>query len=163
MNKNQLAVVEAHKKGYVVKDGTVFNKKGKRVNTHLHPRGYLVFQLGFQNSSYPVLVHRLVAFQKYGNKLFKIGIQVRHLDCNKTNNADNNVCIGSCKDNALDRPIESRKQVARIARSFVGKYDHQKVIKMWQSGSNKKEIMKETGIMSKITISRILRQNNIPV
>lgn len=161
MNKNQLSIVEAYYRGYRVIDGIVANELGIMVNTHTNPRGYLVFQLSFKKSSYPVLVHRLVAFQKYGTELFEDGIRARHLDSNTMNNKEANILIGTHSENEMDKPEEVRKRVGRIAYTFRGKYDHQQVVKLWQLGRSRNEIMNATGIMSKKTVSRILKKNNL--
>lgn len=49
-----------------------------------------------------VPVHRVVAFQKYGEKIFEPGIIVRHKDNNKLNFDRNNILIGTALDNHLD-------------------------------------------------------------
>ena len=70
-------------------------------------------------------IHKLQAYQKYGQKLFQSGMEVRHLDGNKTNNTPKNIAIGSRRDNVLDIPEDKRKQMgqagAASTRNFSNK------------------------------------------
>ena len=54
--------------------------------------------------SYPVAVHKLVAYQLYGLAAFEEDVQVRHLNNIKTDNSPKNIAIGSQFDNAGDSP-----------------------------------------------------------
>ena len=47
-------------------------------------------------------VHRLIAFQKFGDQIFKTGIVVRHLNCNSLDNSESNIEIGSQFENKMD-------------------------------------------------------------
>lgn len=70
---------------------------------------------------YDVFVHRLVAYQKYGDKIYEEGIEVRHLDGNTLNFSEENIEIGSHSDNMLDIPKKKRKDMARNNIRFSDK------------------------------------------
>lgn len=62
-----------------------------------------------------VPVHRIIAHQKYGDELFGDGIQVRHLDGDKTNMRPSNIAIGTQMDNYLDMSEERRARLIMAA------------------------------------------------
>jgi hypothetical protein len=62
-----------------------------------------------------VPVHRIVAYQKFGEALFEAGIQVRHLDGDKTNMRPTNIAIGTQMDNYLDMSEERRARLIMAA------------------------------------------------
>lgn len=94
---------------YKIEDGKIFSKRGE-----------IKFYLkGVKNREYPyicaaridgknnwVTVHRIVAYQKFGDKIFEKGTVVRHLNGNKLDFSFNNIEIGSYRDNILDIPKE---------------------------------------------------------
>ena len=67
-------------------------------------------------------VHRLAAYQKFGEALFDAQV-VRHLDGNYLNNCADNLALGTYQENSMDRPSADRKRSARIAASALRKYD----------------------------------------
>lgn len=119
ISKRAVAVKEAYKKGYRVVDGVVITPLG--YSLVLVGRRYLRFSTKTINGIYPVHVHRLVAYQKYGDKLFEKGIQVRHLDGDRFNNLEHNIALGSQRDNCFDIPKEERIRRAKHASSFLRK------------------------------------------
>ena len=97
---------------HVTKDGTVLGMKGSPLATTTK-KGYLHFGV------YPepghkvwVAVHRLQAFQKFGEDAFQEGIVTRHLNGVKTDNSWDNIEIGTYQDNSLDIPEELRRSKA---------------------------------------------------
>lgn len=149
----------AYKKGYRAINGKIFynNKevKGKIGNT-----GYRLIGIrNFEGEKRDVYVHRLVAYQKYGKKIFKTGIQVRHLDGNKDNNKENNILIGTSKDNHNDKKPEVRMRVALFATGFIRKHNHTLIIKLHNQGKSYSEIMRITKIKSKGAISFIVKKS----
>lgn len=102
----------AYDKGYRVVDGKVYNKNGYKLKNKISTSGYFYFHIFLNGVGKMVTinVHRLVAFQKYGNKMFDEGIVVRHLDGDKKNNLEENIEIGTRSQNEYDKPFEIVKQ-----------------------------------------------------
>jgi len=131
MSKLSDAIRLAFKKGYrVTKDGSVINAVGrqrkcqlKRGNSSDPAMSYLVFNIGIGDRKvYPVLVHRLLAYQVFGEDALTEGAQTRHLDGNPLNNTPDNIAMGTPTDNALDRPVIDRKLHAQKAGKAYSKY-----------------------------------------
>lgn len=118
MNKSNKALVWAYEKGYRV------SKDGKRVKGIYKDKMSIYLSSGYPSfgvsppesidgkRSVLLRVHRLQAYQKYGDKLFEDGIETRHLDGDKTNNSWDNIAIGTRSQNIHDMPEEKRRQIA---------------------------------------------------
>jgi hypothetical protein len=145
-------------KGYTVdKYGRLFNKLGVEVIGSVDNRGYRTTGVRMpDNRVVRVCFHRMVAYAKFKNEIYKNGTVVRHLDGNPLNNNWNNIDIGSYSDNMMDIPKSVRVAKARLANM---KYDNDMVnmIKDLRSkGLKYTDIMAKTGIPSKGTISHII-------
>ena len=105
MNKRQRAIVEASEKGYTVKDdGRLISPGGRQLKLQLYEnRPGRTQYYYFGSGSSKVKVHRLVAYQKFGKRIFEPGVQVRHLDDNSLNNSWDNIGIGTQVDNWGDK------------------------------------------------------------
>lgn len=107
----------AYSEGYRInKSGCILNPLGKRIKGSV-TKGYRKFNLKLDGKDVSVKVHRLVAYQKFGDKIFDPKIQVRHLNGNSLNNTHNNIDIGTAHDNIMDLPAEVRKMKSAIAMS----------------------------------------------
>lgn len=120
MSKTHDMIKLAHFKGYrVTPAGEVLNSNGKprilRLATSNASVRYLVFSLYTPDGAFPVHVHKLQAYQKFGEAMFEPNIVVRHLDGNSLNNAPDNIAIGTITDNAMDRPKLDRSLHAQLA------------------------------------------------
>lgn len=114
-NKN-LYILKAYEKGYKInEEGKPLNPKGKELKGHVNSKGYLEIGIRYNNVKGNLDVHRFQAYQKFGDKIFEEGIQVRHLDGNQLNNKLENIEIGSAFDNTMDKSPETRYKVAIIA------------------------------------------------
>lgn len=155
MTKSNLALIESFKRGYRVINGqVVFN--GSALSLHKNADGYSKFSIRFFGKVVPISVHRLLAYQKYGEAMFEKGIEVRHLDSNRANNLDHNIVIGTHSQNMMDMPKEQR----RIKASIAGKkFDHNQVITFYKGTRSYKKTMNEFGIGSKGTLNFILRKS----
>lgn len=68
----------AFKRGYRVnKKGDIFNPYGKLIGNKKYS-AYRYTKIRIDGKSCRVCIHRLQAFQKYGNKMYEKGIVVRH-------------------------------------------------------------------------------------
>lgn len=155
INKSKRAIITASNKGYKCVDGKVFYK-GNEVKKSKSNTGYYIFSIRVKGIRTTVLAHRLVAYQKYGNKVFKKGMQVRHLDGNPLNNLNRNILIGTAKQNNQDKSVGVRMRVAVNATSFIKKHNHEKILKLRDQGLTYEKIMQQTNIKSKGTISFII-------
>lgn len=127
LSKNNQATVCAYEKGYRVIDNLVYSSNNKLVKLRTKKQGnYKVFSVSFEGKSKPVLVHKLVAYQKYGTAVFEKGIHVHHLNNNPEDNSFNNIAIGTAQDNNLDKPVLDRIYYARQAhRKFTDEFLNQ--------------------------------------
>ena len=119
LSKNNLALIEVCQKGYEVINGEILNHLNKKINFILTKKGYPIISVSIWNTRYPVKVHRLVAYQKFGNAVFEKGIEVRHLNGNKLDFSFENILIGTAKENSQDKPKEKRLKCASYARAFM--------------------------------------------
>ena len=115
----------AYEKGYRCIDGDVYYNN-RKLSGHLNTNGYLCFtfvtgsRTDNTRKSLKCKVHRLVAYQKYGDELYNCDC-VRHCDNNKLNNTDDNILIGSHTENSYDRDPLDRKEHALVASSKIRK------------------------------------------
>ena len=159
MNKQKLIVLASFDRGYVVdKDGKVFNKEGKQLSIGKSKKGYLSFNIRLEKGQNATrsFVHRLQAYQKFGEKIFDEGIVVRHLNGDSTDNSYDNIGIGTYSQNSLDVPKEKRIELSSKANL---KHDHEAIINDRNNGLSFSEIMVKHGISSKGTISFILKNS----
>lgn len=159
LSKGNQSLLLAFQKGYRVIKGRVFYKN-KEVGGGIH-NGYKSFWVR-PNKCKParVMLHRLVAYQKYGDVIFNQNLLVRHVDSNCLNNTDRNIALGNAWDNEMDKSDEVRKRVQRLGAKAATKHDHPKIIKMHNDGLSYKAIMRKTGITSQGTISFIIKKSN---
>lgn len=128
-SRNSEAMLHAFNKGYRVVDGKAFNPKGKELKGYKRktPNFYWEFSVWLPSVSKMVSVrfHQLVAYQKFGDRVFESGIEVRHLDNDSQNNHEDNIGLGSPSDNYYDRPVEDRRRAAvksgKRSRAFSDK------------------------------------------
>lgn len=59
-----------------------------------------------------VEVHRIAAYQLYGEAVFQESLEVRHLDGDCTNNRSTNLVLGTPRQNSMDRLSEVRRSMA---------------------------------------------------
>jgi len=111
---------EAFLKGYrTTRKGEVIGLKKAKLSPVVGTGGYLFVTIYINKiigqKRRHLEVHRLVAYHKYGDKLFSPGMEVRHIDGNKTNNSWDNIVLGTHFNNAMDVPLELRIKYATHA------------------------------------------------
>jgi len=111
LSKTNLATIFACKKGYKILNGKVFTPKGKELKLADNYKGYPKIAIRLNKKSYTVPIHKIVAYQKFGNAMFDKGVQVRHLNGNKWDFSFDNIEIGTQSDNRQDIPAEKRKEI----------------------------------------------------
>ena len=155
MSKSEEAVKTASIKGYIVTEvGTVIGKNKKELSLYNY-KNYFFFSIKLFNSKTKLVgVHRLQAFQKYGEKIFEKGVQVRHLNGISSDNSFNNIAIGNNSENQLDIPKEDR-----ILRASNPKYNHEDILMDRNLGLTYRELMIKYNISSKGTMSFIIKDS----
>ena len=122
ISKSNIAVIDAFSKGYRINEsGQLISPKGVVKKLRKSPRGYLCFSYRINRTSVPLLVHRLCAYQKYGDIIFNAD-NVRHLDGNSLNNSPINIEIGTYSDNCQDKQKEVRVRCAKNASKHQSSY-----------------------------------------
>lgn len=161
MTQENCIVLVAYNKGYLVdKFGNVwFNGRQRKLTAGgSNPnRKYYIFCIRFDDGRpKSVKVHKLQAYQKYGEKMFEEGIVVRHLNDDPLDNSYENIAIGTISDNMFDMPQEKRKKLAKHATSFLIKYDAEKVKEFYDECRSYKKTMEHFGIPSRGTLHHII-------
>ena len=143
--------------GYSVdKEGNCISKSGKILTGTVNTSGYIMISTRLNGKTIKVSIHRLQAYQKFGDDIYEEGIEVRHLDGIRTNNSYENIEIGTSSDNKFDIPIEIRKIKSSDANK---KYSDELVLEIkeyYNSGHTYKETMEKFNISSKGTLSYII-------
>lgn len=156
MNSNQ-RLIEASKRGYRIENGRPVSPSGKILSMNKNKEGYYRFSfLDSDGDVRSIVVHRMVAFQKYGNELFNPGVEVRHLNGIKEDNSVDNILIGSKSDNEMDKPEEKRRNVARNAAKKLSEGEVTQLRMDRAAGMKYEELSQKYGIR-KSTISYIVR------
>lgn len=157
--------VKAIEKGYYVdKDG---NAKRHGSNAILGTNGirkYRYIGIKIDGKNIKAYIHRLQAYQKFGDKIYETGIEVRHLDGNMFNNSFDNIEIGTSQENSLDKPAHVRLRAAKKASKAACKFSLETVMEireLHRQGKGYKELMKMFGISSKGTISHLINKRII--
>lgn len=152
----------AYKKGYrVLSDGTFVSPKGVPLKTKVIRGKYRCYTLRISPSeSGNVMIHRLCAYQKYGDIIFMADC-VRHINGNSLDNSFKNIEIGTSKDNAQDVPKEKRNLIGINASRFSIKWDREAVERYYKLHGYK-NTMKHFGISSS-SLWRVLHRktNNV--
>lgn len=106
LSTKNIQLLKVFEKGYKSNElGEIFSPSNFKRKLQKNIDGYLKFSARIDDGKHvSIYVHRLIAYQKFGDKLFEAGIQVRHLDGDCANNTYNNIEIGTALDNALDKP-----------------------------------------------------------
>jgi len=160
-SKSAEAVKIAFKKGYrVTENGTVINAVGKvrklvQTNPNNHNNSYYRFNVCIDSngSVFPVLVHQLQAYQKYGDAIFGDNIHVRHLNGNSLDNSVDNIVIGTASENEMDKSPETRKRVSALGVAKIARKDWHEIEKdYFENGLGFKKLAKKynmsTGTLS---------------
>lgn len=163
LSKKNQAIIQAFEKGYRVDVLGNITYRARVLNLCKSSFGYFLFSvrvvINGEKSLKQVLVHRLQAYQKFGNVIFTEGVCVRHKDGDCKNNSIENIILGNHSDNMMDKSPEVRMKTAIYASSFMKKHNHEEIIKLHNEGKSYAEIMKILGTKSKGTISFIIKES----
>lgn len=158
----------AYIKGYRIHDnGEIINPKQEIIKGGLFSSNrmkYKRFSIRYNEKVLKVKVHRLMAYQKYGDKIFKEGIEVRHLNGDSLDNNKDNIAIGTSVENASDKEKDVVVHTAMIASLKGSKYDRnfvESIRKDRKNGCTYKELMEKYHINSKGTISFLINKRTL--
>lgn len=146
-------------KNYKISEGIAYGPNGA-LRPAPDSKGYLRFNVGIKGKQFTCWVHRLVAFQKFGEAIHAPGIDVRHLDGNRQNNQPENIAIGSRSENLCDAPKSER--VARANRMNETKHGAlwQRIDAALDSGKTLREAQAEAGCSYFAVWSRNLKRKD---
>jgi hypothetical protein len=157
MNKFNRNEIIAYNLGYRVNEkGDLIGLKGNPVGSLSN--GYYKFKIRIKNGYINCLTHRLQAYQKYGEDIYKKGIVCRHLNGNPLDNSIENIAIGTQSDNMMDRKKEDRIAHAKLASSYNQKHNPYIIKKYYAKVKSYKKTMEEFDISSKGTLHYILNK-----
>ena len=163
-NKIKFSQIErlSAKRGYFVDNtGQMFTPNNKQVKTK-NRQGYIKCTVYVNGRNVVLTAHRLVAYQKYSEKLYEDGVMVRHLDGNKLNNTYDNIILGSNRDNCIDIPSEKRLAKAINASKKTIKYDADEVYNFYiECKKSRKKTQEHFNISSSGTLHYILKNRKI--
>ena len=122
----------ASEMGYKVINGVVYKPNGEEQKVCICTR-YPAFNLRIGCKKHVhVNVHRLVAYQKFGNRIYKKGLDVRHLDGDKLNFSKDNIDIGTRRQNYMDIPEKERKRITKNLYLTNIKYTDEDIKEMYR-------------------------------
>lgn len=159
MNKGNNNILFAIEKGYKIGEKGDIYYKNNKINLYTSGSNYYRFSIRNESGqSKSIKVHRLQAYEKYGNEVFKENIVVRHLNGDSLDNSWDNIKIGTHSDNKMDIPKENRIKSATTAsrkmQDNIRTYDERCLI--YEDLKNNipyKEVMLKHNISSKGTLS----------
>jgi hypothetical protein len=140
-SKRQRRIIkQAFKNGYDVdvKRGRVFLKSGKwTYGIYNKKLNYMMVSISLPDGPSKgemIYVHRLIAYKKYGNKLFDPLLEVRHKNNDGTNNRGRNLLLGTRLENIMDMPAElrsSKSQGIRVSRRLFIPEQARKILRSY--------------------------------
>jgi hypothetical protein len=127
-----------------------------------HKRDYYNFDIRIgprnENKKIHCMIHRLQAYQKFGDKIYEKGIVVRHLNGDRYDNSYDNIGIGTIIDNKNDIPKELISiNCGQIKRKY-SKEIVENIRKDYENGLSYSSIMTKYHITSKGTIHYIIHK-----
>lgn len=140
LSKINKFVIYAYDRGYRIVNNKVLNPNGKILKTWTHSNvgdcKYKSFNIVVNKEKSNIPVHKLVAYEKYGKRMFGDGILVRHLDGNSLNNNHDNILIGNVYDNRNDIKREVRRTLAINASKKLRRFTDEEVIMIKKDRAN---------------------------
>lgn len=157
LSKKNIALLHTYSRGTrISKCGKIIITKRGKLEQRYFVNGYPVMGVRIDKKVYKVGWHRLQAFQKYGDEIFKEGIVVRHKNGIKTDCSFDNILIGTQKDNSNDIPEEQRRKYAINASNHIKKHNSKDIISYYNNVKSYKKTMEKFNISSKGTLHYIL-------
>jgi len=168
VTKTREALEYAFYKGYEVIRGEVISPvSGNALKINLDSAGYPYFTVRYRSRKEgrhvcKVLVHRLVARQKYGVNLYETNLVIRHLNSDKLDFSQTNLVLGTSQENSLDIPPEDRMKYALNASTNIRKFtdkEMEEIRKMYWEVRSYKKVMEKYNISTKSTLHYIIHHD----
>ncbi len=160
-SRHAASVRAAHALGYrVTPDGVCLGPTGKPRRPYVAPNkpyGLITFRLEGRWAKF--YVHKLAAYQLFGEAALAQGTQVRHLNGNSLDNAPSNLALGTALDNNNDKTPEKKRAPVVAAALVTRKLKPEQVrefMLMWMRGASQKTLRVHFGLL-KSTVSEILQ------
>lgn len=143
------------------KEGVLRNRNGKKVGS-LDRQGYEKIYITLLGKKTTVFTHRIQAYNKFKQEMYKKGIQVRHLNDVKTDNSYDNIELGTARDNYQDRGLDKIRASQKVATEASKVYSDElvKEIKQYYKDNNnkQKQTMQKYNISNSSTLWYILNK-----
>ena len=157
---NQRIIQMAYRAGYRVDDsGQIHDAAGTPLRPSTDRRGYLFVRILIGGRYYYLSVHRLCAYQQFGEQLFH-SYCVRHLNGNQQDNRPANLCLGSHSQNMMDRPFRTRRALALNASQHQLNYHPDQEVaaikEYYRHTGSYKRTMQHFGLTSKGSLHYML-------
>lgn len=151
----------AYEMGYRVDENGVLYSNEKVIKILKKPeKGYYRFKIKNNiGKRISVSVHRLVAYQKFGEKIYD-NLVVRHLNGISTDNSYNNIEIGTYSDNAFDIPKEKRIEKSNKSNVKYKSEELKNILLFYNESKSYKKTMIMFNISSKGTLWHIINNRN---
>lgn len=147
----------AFERGFRVSENGELKKPNGQPHRTWLDRGYPTFNIQCVERNCACHVHRLQAYQKYGEQIYAKGLECRHLDSNRQNNTVTNIELGTPKQNAQDKSLEVRMRVAALTSIAMLKHDYPAIRKYYAETRSYLQTMRAFGVSSKGTLHYILK------
>lgn len=118
----------------VTETGEVIGVRNKILHTYRSSHGKYAYRMvsvnmaGVGRTAFKVCY--LQAYQKFGNKIYKANLHVRHLNGNSLDDSITNIDIGTPSENMLDKPRTLRIKAARIAAAKLRRFSMAEILRM---------------------------------
>lgn len=119
LSKLNKIVIYCFNKGYkVLETGILVSPQGyiRKLNER---KRYATITVQFEGRDSILYVHKLQAYQKFGETIFGKNMVVRHKNGNSLDNSYDNILLGTASDNQLDIPEERRRSRSIYAAQFM--------------------------------------------
>ena len=136
MTQSDFYIKHLYDLGWRVKESKLYNNQGNEMAFFVDSQGYLRYSYYYKGKSFRIMIHRFIAYQKYGDCIFDKSIEVRHLDGDKANISESNIQIGTHVDNMQDIPKETRIKYAINASYTNRRFTDNEVIEIIKDREN---------------------------
>jgi predicted DNA binding CopG/RHH family protein len=128
--------VASSKGVFVDLEGEVIGVRGAPLKPFKSSNGYLNVSLKRLSKNYNIPVHRLQAYQKFGNMLFEKGLVVIHRDGDKENNSWDNIGLVTHSESKMNRSKEDRVEHALKAAKITRRFSENDIRDIRRSNQN---------------------------
>lgn len=159
MSNANLGLLKIIEKGYHInEEGKLYNNKQNELKGQIKGNYKGIGVRLNKTSTVFVKFHRIQAYQKFKEEIFKEGIVVRHLNGNSFDNSIENIEIGTMSDNIFDIPKKDRIVHAKNAAFYQIKHNCEEIKNFYKKNKSYIKTMEYFNISSKGTLWHILNK-----